>query len=49
MRQALQLLESKGYLVREQGQGTFIRLIEQRNNNTKNRHMAFVLPYIRDS
>ncbi len=49
MRQALQLLESEGYLVREQGRGTFIRLVEQRNNNTKNRHLAFVVPYIRDS
>jgi GntR family transcriptional regulator of arabinose operon len=49
MRQALQLLESEGYLVREQGRGTFIRLVEQRNNDTKNRHLAFVVPYIRDS
>jgi GntR family transcriptional regulator of arabinose operon len=49
MRQALQLLESEGYLVREQGRGTFIRLVEQRNNDTKSRHLAFVVPYIRDS
>src|ERR1043165_1451387 len=49
MRQALQLLENEGYLVREQGRGTFIRLVEQRTNNGTNRHLAFVVPYIRDS
>ncbi|MEZ4670060.1 MAG: GntR family transcriptional regulator [Anaerolineae bacterium] len=49
MRQALQLLENEGYLVREQGRGTFIRLVEQRAHNGNNRHLAFVVPYIRDS
>jgi len=49
MRQALQLLENEGYLVREQGRGTFIRLVEKSSNNSNNRHLAFVVPYIRDS
>jgi GntR family transcriptional regulator, arabinose operon transcriptional repressor len=49
MRQALQLLETEGYLVREQGRGTFIRLVERHTPDTKNRHLAFVVPYIRDS
>lgn len=49
MRQALQVLENEGYLVREQGRGTFIRLVEQRTNNGTNRHLAFVVPYLRDS
>jgi GntR family transcriptional regulator of arabinose operon len=49
MRQALQLLESEGYLWREQGRGTFIRLIDRQNNESQSRHLAFVVPYIRDS
>ncbi|MBI1279247.1 MAG: substrate-binding domain-containing protein [Anaerolineaceae bacterium] len=49
MRQALQILETEGYLVREQGRGTFIKLVDQRTNNGNNRHLAFVVPYIRDS
>ncbi len=49
MRQALQVLESEGYLVREQGRGTFIRMVDLRTNNSNNRHLAFVVPYIRDS
>src|SRR5688572_24716077 len=48
MRQALQLLETEGYLVREQGRGTFIRLRERNPGDSKNRHLAFVVPYIRD-
>lgn len=51
LRQALQMLESEGYLAREQGRGTFVRLIERHpsNGDGQNRHMAFVVPYIRDS
>lgn len=51
LRQALQMLENEGYLVREQGRGTFIRLIDRRstNNEGQSRHLAFVVPYIRDS
>lgn len=51
LRQALQLLESEGFLMREQGRGTFIRLtgtVEEPHVN-QNRHLAFVVPYIRDS
>lgn len=48
MRQALQLLESEGYLLREQGRGTFIRQLNRRSDS-QNRHLAFVVPYIRDS
>ena len=49
MRQALQLLENEGYLWREQGRGTFIRLVDRQNNESQSRHLAFVVPYIRDS
>src|SRR5690606_7813819 len=50
LRQALQILENEGYLWREQGRGTFIRLPEQRaNDDNGSRHLAFVVPYIRDS
>jgi GntR family transcriptional regulator of arabinose operon len=54
MRQALQLLESEGYLWREQGRGTFVRLgNSQATVHEQNRHLAYVLafvvPYIRDS
>ena len=51
LRQALQQLESEGYLVREQGRGTFIRLENTSSERiiSENRHLAFVVPYIRDS
>ena len=49
MRQALQLLEQEGYLWREQGRGTFVRLVERQQTDTQTRHLAFVVPYIRDS
>lgn len=49
MRQALQLLEGEGYLWREQGRGTFVRLPSHQNTDAHNRHLAFVVPYIRDS
>ncbi len=49
MRQALQILENEGYLVREQGRGTFIRLVDHRTKDSSRRHLAFVVPYIRDS
>lgn len=46
LRQALQILEREGYLYREQGRGTFIRVPEQEGSS---RFLAFVVPYIRDS
>ncbi len=50
LRQALQLLESEGYLMREQGRGTFIQQVSKNGyNSEQNRHLAFVVPYIRDS
>jgi GntR family transcriptional regulator, arabinose operon transcriptional repressor len=51
LRQALQLLEHEGLLWREQGRGTFIRLLDQRNpvGSGQGQHLAFVVPYIRDS
>jgi GntR family transcriptional regulator, arabinose operon transcriptional repressor len=49
MRQALQLLENEGYLWREQGRGTFIRLPDRHGQDAQTRHLAFVVPYIRDS
>jgi GntR family transcriptional regulator of arabinose operon len=48
LRQALQLLESEGYLYREQGRGTFVRA-ERPLAEGRSRHLAFVVPYIRDS
>lgn len=51
LRQALQLLESEGYLMREQGRGTFIRLTNSLGEaqESQNHHLGFVVPYIRDS
>ncbi len=49
MRQALQLLESEGYLVREQGRGTFIQSPNPPKRDAHHQHLAFVVPYIRDS
>lgn len=49
MRQALQLLEAEGYLLREQGRGTFIRSVDRHKHDSSSRHVAFVVPYIRDS
>lgn len=48
LRQALKILEDEGYLRREQGRGTFITLPE-RGTNAKTNHLAFVVPYVRDS
>jgi GntR family transcriptional regulator, arabinose operon transcriptional repressor len=50
LRQALKILEDEGYLRREQGRGTFITLPERgANGGTKTNHLAFVVPYVRDS
>ena len=51
LRHALQLLENEGYLMREQGRGTFIRLTKgiDDTHQGNNHHLAFVVPYIRDS
>lgn len=48
LRQALKILEDEGYLRREQGRGTFITL-PGANGSTKTNHLAFVVPYVRDS
>jgi len=52
LRQALQLLKAEGYLRREQGRGTFIKLSTANSNqpdSARTRHLAFVVPYVRDS
>lgn len=49
LRQALQLLEQEGYLWREQGRGSFVRLADRLPVDIQSRHLAFVVPYIRDS
>src|SRR4051812_48873278 len=51
VRQALQKLETDGYLRREQGRGTFVRLGEQPAplEKPQARRLAFVVPYVRDS
>lgn len=51
LRQALQLLENEDFLVREQGRGTFIQLKNPSNHlsGSQNRHLGFVVPYLRDS
>jgi DNA-binding LacI/PurR family transcriptional regulator len=46
MRQALRLLEDAGVLRREQGRGTFVSLSLQ---ETVTQHLAFIVPYVRDS
>lgn len=51
IRQALQTLEDEGLLRREQGRGTFVEL--GRQNTVSGRpgtgHLAFIVPYVRDS
>ncbi|MBZ0297722.1 MAG: GntR family transcriptional regulator [Anaerolineae bacterium] len=49
LRQALRLLEEEGYLRREQGRGTFITLHGRPQTAPFNRHLAFIVPYVRDS
>src|SRR5215831_9929935 len=51
IRQALQKLEEEGYLRPEQGRGTFVQLDRQSFSNGKlgTGHMAFIVPYVRDS
>src|SRR5437773_2551578 len=51
VRQALQSLEDEGYLRREQGRGTFVHLDRQSVSNGKlgTGHLAFIVPYVRDS
>src|SRR6185436_1882310 len=50
VRQALQKLENEGYLRREQGRGTFVRLGEiQTQDRAQPKRLAFVVPYVRDS
>lgn len=49
IRQALQTLEREGFLRREQGRGTFVRLSPPAPDKTEPRRMAFIVPYVRDS
>jgi GntR family transcriptional regulator of arabinose operon len=49
IRQALQTLESEGYLIREQGRGTFVHLAEVNQVALRSKRLAFVVPYVRDS
>ncbi len=50
VRQALQSLEADGYLRREQGRGTFVIFGQVSEPHVVHRqHLAFVVPYVRDS
>ncbi len=49
IRQALQTLENEGYLLREQGRGTFVHMAEINYAALRSRRLAFVVPYVRDS
>jgi DNA-binding LacI/PurR family transcriptional regulator len=55
VRQALHNLEAEGYLRREQGRGTFVSYGEARpepaqaNGSGRRKHLAFIVPYVRDS
>lgn len=49
IRQALQTLENEGFLLREQGRGTFVHLAEFNHDAMRSRRLAFVVPYLRDS
>jgi GntR family transcriptional regulator of arabinose operon len=49
VRQALQSLETEGYLRREQGRGTFVDWNEYSAGRNRSQRLAFVVPYVRDS
>jgi GntR family transcriptional regulator, arabinose operon transcriptional repressor len=49
IRQALQTLENEGYLLREQGRGTFVHLAKYNRADFRSKRVAFVVPYVRDS
>jgi GntR family transcriptional regulator of arabinose operon len=49
IRQALQTLESEGYLRREQGRGTFVHLSPFTTDQLGSKRLAFIVPYVRDS
>ncbi|HVO43158.1 MAG TPA: GntR family transcriptional regulator [Aggregatilineales bacterium] len=51
VRQALQKLEEEGYIRREQGRGTFVqaRHVNSAGGKLRTGHLAFVVPYVRDS
>lgn len=51
VRQALQSLEADGYLRREQGRGTFVMMGQPKSipASQRRKHLAFIVPYVRDS
>lgn len=52
IRQALKSIESDGYLWRQQGRGTFVTLRQHDDisgRSTRQKQIAFVVPYVRDS
>lgn len=49
VRQALQTLEKDGYLRREQGRGTFVKLNDYTGDKLPSKRLAFIVPYVRDS